>query len=473
MARLKLGYTKSRGGCLRCKQRRVKCDENKPCRACVRHGVECSLVSSSSQSNSSSAASTPSAVSPVAPTRRTLRALPSHNLRRSTVNKSSPPPTTSSSSLSHVEPSIPAQSDPFPYFTRFGHGSSSETNTTDWVSDLELLHQWSTATFKTMAVAVDSGKMLDHLWQVEVPQQAFRHVFLLHQILAISAYHLAYLRPENRRQYSLRASYHQSLAIQGIRSALTNISADNCHALFATSALLFISALAATRLDDEPENAGPSIDSLLDVFMLVKGIGGVINSSNNLVRTGPFHELFLRHDGPKPHFLALDRIMQQLEGFLNRIVQLHDEMDDITDPVRNVIRRETDCLIDSIREAVANSVNPEYRIVAAWPFKMTDEYIPLLRQRNPVALALLSYYCVILHSAEPTFWYMKGWGEGVIRDISRAVVPPWNQDSAWAIGWMTSAEEAPTVEPNGFDDGQGKGEEYRQFSTSNHSHCLG
>ncbi|KAL6406471.1 Sterol uptake control protein 2 [Ilyonectria robusta] len=37
----RLGYRKSRQGCRRCKQRRVKCDESRPCSACTRHGLEC------------------------------------------------------------------------------------------------------------------------------------------------------------------------------------------------------------------------------------------------------------------------------------------------------------------------------------------------------------------------------------------------------------------------------------------------
>ncbi|RSL97034.1 hypothetical protein CEP52_011152 [Fusarium oligoseptatum] len=44
----RLGYKKSRKGCLRCKQRRVKCDEKVPCTACCRHRVPCSLEGSGS-----------------------------------------------------------------------------------------------------------------------------------------------------------------------------------------------------------------------------------------------------------------------------------------------------------------------------------------------------------------------------------------------------------------------------------------
>ncbi|WAO82885.1 C6 zinc finger domain-containing protein [Fusarium falciforme] len=48
----RLGHKKSRNGCLRCKARRVKCDELRPCTNCVRHHVECSLVTSSTAATS-------------------------------------------------------------------------------------------------------------------------------------------------------------------------------------------------------------------------------------------------------------------------------------------------------------------------------------------------------------------------------------------------------------------------------------
>jgi len=38
----RLSQKKSKGGCVRCKARHVKCDEVRPgCGACLRHGVDC------------------------------------------------------------------------------------------------------------------------------------------------------------------------------------------------------------------------------------------------------------------------------------------------------------------------------------------------------------------------------------------------------------------------------------------------
>jgi hypothetical protein len=69
---------------------------------------------------------------------------------------------------------------------------------------------------------------------------------------------------------------------------------------------------------------------------------------------------------------------------------------------------------------------------------MSDDFFPLLRQKHPAALALLSYYCVVFHSAELQYWFMKGWPKGVVQDICKTITSPWNQHSAWAQGWINA-----------------------------------
>ncbi|GAB1316845.1 hypothetical protein MFIFM68171_07055 [Madurella fahalii] len=433
MARLRLGYTKSRTGCLRCKQRRVKCDENRPCKACVRHGIECSLVSGEPNANQPAASSPLTATSP-APTR--ARRMP--NRPRRPINPKLNPcppssehpgeqasdtvPSPDGSALTLAEsPLTTASPDPFPYFAKFVTGQPEE-DTANWVSDLELLHHFTTSTFKTFSTRDET----ERLWQVEVPKQAFAHVFLLHHILALSAYHLAHLHPQRRQAHSLRASQHQSLGIRGMRMALTRITADNCHALFASASFLFICALASST-------AEPTIDDLVDVFLLVKGIGSVLSSSDATIRSGPLSELFVRRGPAERLNPTLNRVVLALEDFSDQLDKTQSD-----ERVWDIIHTEAKRLATAIREASAASKDSEYRVVAAWPILMMDDLVPLLRQRNHAALALVSYYCVVFHEAELQYWFMKGWTSGVIRDILKTIESPWNQHSAWAQGWINS-----------------------------------
>jgi hypothetical protein len=56
--------------------------------------------------------------------------------------------------------------------------------------------------------------------QNDIPREGLTQPFLLHQILAFSALHLAYLSPECRHKYLIQASQHQGVAISTMNSML-------------------------------------------------------------------------------------------------------------------------------------------------------------------------------------------------------------------------------------------------------------
>ncbi|KAL2151790.1 hypothetical protein VTH82DRAFT_6888 [Thermothelomyces myriococcoides] len=455
MARLRLGYTKSRTGCLRCKQRRVKCDETRPaCKACVRHGIECSLSTqpppatstpsaTSAAPNPTAATATGSAPSPQPASSRRSRSRPVNPNLQPKVGPQGdngggvvagsetggPTPAGSLPTPADSQATAPGP-DPFPYLTKLATGPPQE-DTANWVFDLELLHHFVTSTYNT--ILLDPAQpQICHMWQIEVPKQAFVHVFLLHEILAVASYHLAYLRPESRQAYSLRASQHQNAGIRLMRHALSQLSPSNCHALFASSSLLFIGSLAAASTSRDTLEA-LTVDDLVDVLILVKGVGTVLYSFQDLIRSGPLSGLFIQPGGSDEPNPALDRVVLAVSDFLVEIAETETD-----GHVRAIIHADAYQLVSVIRTSLVQTVGPEYRVVAAWPIQMSDDLIPLLRQRNQPALALLSYYCVVLHAAETRgYWFMRGWAPTVIQDIARTMTGPWKRHSAWALGWIT------------------------------------
>ena len=506
MARLRLGYTKSRTGCLRCKQRRVKvffllsffsffysstkltylvfqvetwltrqCDEHRPCRACLRHGVECSLLAAPPSRSSEHAATPPrtgSGLSPCTPRSPSHPPLPLSLPDRSRPLRPLPPPLPQPAPQQLPLPPLaalplplpptpttapppppPQHADPFPYFAKFITGDPHDDTASCWVADLELLHHFTTSTCKTLLRSSASSPMgnaqaidvIDDIWRLKVPREGFTHVFLLHQILATAAFHLAYLdsRPRQRQRYALRASQHQSVAIQGVRAALGAISPDNCHALFAASSLFFVGALAASQPDGSDDNEGPTVDDLVDIFRLIKGVGGVLDSAEAQLRSGPLAPIF-NPAGPGRPSAALDLVAYRLDGsYLASIAEAlplppspsPQDGDDLR-RTRAVLEAEVASLIKCIRLSVTRSASPEYRVIAAWPILMTEDMTVLLRRRAPSALALLAYYCVVMHATEAGYWFTRGWALSVLRDVARVTAAaggPWHEHVAWAI----------------------------------------
>ncbi|PSR75099.1 hypothetical protein BD289DRAFT_379601 [Coniella lustricola] len=432
----RLGYTKSRNGCMRCRQRRVKCDEKRPCTACIRHDVRCSLLDApvpaerwradvadkeqrpSGTTHASSSSTSPrSSAATSDPVR--LFCVPSRESHG--VGTPALTPTASASATA---------TDRFNYFDKFLLPLSSQTEAA-WIQDLELMHHYTMTTAPTLPRA----KTALHVWQQLVPQLATRHPFLVHQVLAMAAFHKAYLQPDRRSEYSLLASQHQNHAIEGIRSHLSGITEQNCHALFMTSSLLLICAFAAIS------HGPPSIEDMLDVFMLDRGVSIVLQSSEQTIQAGEFHAMFTCTPPARSNtFLAA--VVGELRAFERRVRHEHDQ-GLLAPATAELISLEVARLVDAVDKATMTTEESEMRVVSYWPITMADEYLALLRQRSEPALALLAYYCCIMRRAEASMWFLGGWAQGVAADAERFLSPRWRAAVQWPLDQLRQAYAWP------------------------------
>ncbi|KAL0934003.1 fungal Zn binuclear cluster domain-containing protein [Colletotrichum truncatum] len=441
----RLGYRKSRNGCTRCKKRRVKCDEKKPCTACVRHELPCSLENSEQQSSPSSP--TRAQRSSGSPGHRSTQSFPPASVfafeyqtgSLSPGTLSSPSATEavgdhhSGSDFGREQISPPSQPDPFSYISRFLTVLNQSEPASGWIPDLELMHHYSSITYQTVAQSTLVQKAL----QYDIPRVALSYPFLLHQILAFSAYHLAYLEPNSRQNYLLHAAQHQNNAINGMRGTLVGtISSSNCHALYASSIFLTFSAFATYPVDEKYNPSFSPIDSILDIFNLTIGMATILRTSEDDLRNGPLREMF--HHGPgdktpsavrptlKPLFDRLSRLSSEVLE-----LGLVDNKERIT--ITDTIRALKVC-IAKVSFFDASTVSAEIRAIFLLPGVISSDYLNMLRCRHPAALVVLAHYCVIIHSAELFCWYLSGWPKSLISAISEQVDRgPWAELARWPI----------------------------------------
>src|SRR5687767_10514012 len=110
-----------------------------------------------------------------------------------------PPPSAASS---HSSPYASTHPSPLPMTTESNHqapGAESHPHTDkfttmpshddqeSWVTDLELLHHFTVYTSKNLFFTVNPFDERNKIWEIAAPKEAFTHVFLLHQLLAIAA----------------------------------------------------------------------------------------------------------------------------------------------------------------------------------------------------------------------------------------------------------------------------------------------
>ncbi|KAL7621683.1 hypothetical protein AAE478_009010 [Parahypoxylon ruwenzoriense] len=407
-----LGYRKSRNGCLRCKQRRIKCDESRPCGACVRHELACSLMVTQSpqQAQPSSSRTGSRNHFPQQNTRRALRQLrrlkPNPEVgcdRSSSLSVSAP--TVVSDIYLDSNPSQPSNTDHYPYFEKFITNQITEhpelpIPNNSWNGDLELMHHWSTHTHLTLPRA----KGVKKVWQSKVPRMALEYRFLMNQMLAVAAFHLAFLHPGRSQFYLLQASCHQNYAVQGMRAALDEITADNCHALFAASALLVLGGHAAVTVQSEGSGAsGASVEDLLDIFMLTRGVHDLLRTSDDALSKGPLRDLFcLPEVSSSPRRAEVQVVIDRLTILSSRLATRHLDSD-----VAALTEAGIMSLIACIRSATATVELPDIRVVTTWPVYLNADFIALLRRGHPAPMAVLACFCVIIRATEAIFWYLR------------------------------------------------------------------
>ncbi|KAI0465646.1 hypothetical protein F4859DRAFT_375621 [Xylaria cf. heliscus] len=413
---------KSRNGCLRCKKRRVKCDENRPCAACVKHNVPCSLgvavsaasspVSSpsthpnpSSDAESSFSGGTTQNLGP----RNALR--PLRPLELPVRPCVAPPPLLTSDSVPHL---AKASDD----------DNSDSQKRSPWITDLELMHHWSTVTCFTLP----RGEELSHIWQVECVRLALTDEPFMHQILAISAFHMAYLQPSHRRLYLMLASQHHGDALQGLREKFTHeVTPESSSSTFAAAALLVIGAFATFAVSNEnEENSSPGLQDMLDMFGLLRGMNVVLETWTHTIHQGRFADLFADYESSRP-MIFLEAICEKL-----RNMKENTENDEQT----SVISREITNFIDSIKQSIRSALSPEIRLVMLWPINAHPDFLLLLQQRDTKAMALLAYYCAILHETQSYAWYCTRWGVNVAKDIKCQTGSSETEAMAWPLVYM-------------------------------------
>ncbi|KAM0418625.1 hypothetical protein ACHAPT_012428 [Fusarium lateritium] len=312
--------------------------------------------------------------------------------------------------------------DPYPYFAKFVTGQEPVEKST-WLTDLELMHHYTSTTYLTLP----RGEELQQVWQVEIPKLALSHVFLLHQVLSVSAHHLAYLHPD-RPSLSICASQHQNKAVVGLRTAVSTISEESCTEIFVASSLLYICAFASFSAQSRGEQ--PRIDDLLDVFLLVRGMSDILNSYNDALKASKLAILFVRGDATEPSSI-LSATVQKLRQF---------EIPDAFEPETITLCHESILsAVTWIENCVTTTRTPDLRVAMSWSLSLNPEFMDLVRQHHPVALCIIGHYCVILQQTGLDHWFLRGWGKPILSDIMEKIDPQWR----CLLEWPLAAIEDP------------------------------
>ncbi|CAI7603156.1 hypothetical protein PCG10_010222 [Penicillium crustosum] len=381
-------HNKSRHGCTNCKRRRVKCDEQRPnCTICTQRQEECVYSS------------------------EVPYFFAGKQSRKPSRNKQSPTTgQTPNATISEDEASA--------LLNQIGSAQIS-TGPVLNMEELELELQWIMQTHKLLARNEETRKV----WEIMVLQEALQEPFLMHGILGLSALHLSHLRADNSQAKWLSiAMSHKNVAISMFSEQLSNIDRSNVKAMMSFAGLVVAFSLGSALTSGSPE--GPSLNSLIEIFTLSRGVQAVVNAEPDFLRQSNFAPLFdvtaPQISWPDHVLVAFDRL-EKLNAQCGQQIAHHNTA---------IYER----VITYLRELAAFTLLQPTSMTLAGGFaiRAPEVYLSDLTSRQLYSLVVLAHYCGFLHMAQQN-WCVGSWGRVVLGEIQQLLPPDWQHHIEWPV----------------------------------------
>ncbi|KAL5042087.1 hypothetical protein BDW71DRAFT_200875 [Aspergillus fruticulosus] len=358
-------HNKSRHGCYECKKRRIKCDEKRPsCLHCLNRKVACEYPS----------------------------VLPISWYGKKRVTRAQPASAISSTSFPREVPAMAEkESDHLPPMCD--------------VRQLELMTQWCTSTYRS----VSRCSSVELIWQDVIPRESFRHVFLCHGILAVSALHLSITGSGDQQpeEYRELAQIYHTKAVAGLTLAVSSLEQGEYDAIYAASNLIII------LLSHD----------LIQVFRVVWSSMGVLQQIISWVRVGKLGPLI---QNAQPNANCPTEVYCAIQS----LKKLNFDLAKANDHHEVMI---FEAVINQLKVALsAMSRNEEAtRTIFLWIFSIPARFVDMMHQRLPFALVILAHYSVVLCNMGRRLWWMGEWGPRIIQEIQTSLCEKWREKLAW------------------------------------------
>ncbi|PWY78125.1 C6 zinc finger domain protein [Aspergillus sclerotioniger CBS 115572] len=379
-------HRKSRHGCLQCKRRRVKCDEQRPsCSNCSKRMSSCEYDSNTSLlwTNEESQ--------------------PRQRTKKSNSLQSEPTTATTATTINS-----------FSFLGRWGDEFAAPQAVPSLnITDLELMMHWCNSTYKN----VSRGENTDHIWRARAPEEALAHPFLMHGLLALSALHIARTRPDVRQRptYLSTAVAHQTQALALFRELLSDINASNSKAMFAFASVVVYYTFG---LPHSPESSDPwtIVDDLVQIFTLARGVQQVLSEAVPVIKSSEWGVVLQVGELDESH-------LDDAQSALGRLHEANNACG-AQDPAHDtaVYQHAIELLADMF--AVARGGLASASAACRWAIRQKPGFMDFLRERKPMALVVLAYHCIIFHHSRDV-WYIEDRGRRVARALWEVLDDEW------------------------------------------------
>ncbi|KAI9039039.1 Zn(II)2Cys6 transcription factor [Aspergillus affinis] len=352
-------HRKSRGGCAKCKERRIKCDETKPhCLRCRKHGVDCFYEPQPVHKHDKDIVTylvekVPSLVSPDSS---------AHSLSLSAISKKI-------NELLQLNPKDGKLSD-----------------------NLRSLHHFHEHTMPT----VDDGSTEAFLWSRTI-QLALQSPFLMHGIIGIATTHLCHILPD-KSAYTAVEAYHWQKAINQYSQEISHVGSHNMDPLFSAC---FLMTVHSFRLETyNPHNSFVFSDNpnALNWLLLQSGLRHLLGLSRRWLATSIYFDMFMTSRNENPLFDDHRTGREGLDPAFADLCDINETDTEETNPYHWPVRMLTPLLS---AERSTRSFSKYMNFVG----RLTGPFYDRVLAKDPPALLILAWWLGMVDSAH--FWWME------------------------------------------------------------------
>ncbi|KAL8403149.1 hypothetical protein RB594_008420 [Gaeumannomyces avenae] len=347
---------------------------------------------------------------------------------------------------------------------QLGNGAGGEGELS--MLDLELMHYYTTSTHAT----ISSDPTIRNLWRGPVVSMALARPYLMRSLLALSALHLAYNRPDKRDRYTCVAIEYHQLAVQQAAPLVSDLSRAEAEHLFVFSVSTMIFAMANSK--ESPDDflffgeasfpdwlflfGGPKFltDTMLEDFdkgvlapffnhgrrrficlhQKYSGIDDDDDDDDDYSSSPDRSAAMTTPTTTKPRCPGDESLLPAMRELQQRVAAAVAGDAEALRVYTSAIRK----LHRNLRAMAACGFDIDVADCFVWVYRVHDDLMPRLRAREQEAVAIFAHFCVMLKRLD-AYWWMQGWADRLMQTSYRILDHEhrlWLQWPAGEIGWI-------------------------------------
>ncbi|OJD34016.1 c6 zinc finger protein [Diplodia corticola] len=277
---------------------------------------------------------------------------------------------------------------------------------------------------------------MQDFYRINVPRLGFSHPFVLHALMAFSARHLAQFRASKRTYYIAKADHHWEIGLRSASALVPAVDDANAPALYIFA--IFSCFYTLAKGPKPRDFLVFSDEGLAEWLILLRGVRAIMETTGDSIRHSALSPLFTTASARVQKFYAHDPASGDEHP---RVAELRELVADVAGDSPNLptylaaiddVSRCFACVFDD------SSSSASSQTVFIWMYRVSDDFVLCLQQRQPVALTVFAYFVVLLNELGNS-WWMQGWVYHLLAGIHDALdegSKSWIRWPMERLGWI-------------------------------------